>query len=113
MDSLEKCETMKWDTKDNNNYKDFFNKKSLTTSHKSITTLQFQKNNLIIGGEKETVFMKVKASRILPECIQQGILIARNNNVLEFRPLTNNFKNKSLFISLSRVSHVIKYRHLY
>jgi len=32
---------------------------------------------------------------------------------MEFKPLTNNFNNKSLYLPLNRVSHVIKYRHIY
>ena len=57
--------------------------------------------------------IKLKANRILPEGIQSGILLINLNGEIKFKPLTNNYKEKTFKILLSKIQGVINYRYIF
>ena len=67
-------------------------------------------------NEDEEIIMKKKAIRIIPECIQHGVVLISKNHMnyyLTYIPVINNFKRKCMKMQLSKVEAVIPYRYIY
>ena len=72
-------------------------------------------NNGILNNSSENNYITkiYTVTRIIPEGTQKGILIIYSNNIIKFKPVINNYKNKSLEIKLSKFHYIIKYRYLF
>jgi len=55
---------------------------------------------------------KFKVTRILPEGVQIGLLCI-DNCQMEFIPLSNDYKRKSIRLNLSRIQGIVEYRYLF
>jgi len=55
---------------------------------------------------------KFKVTRVLPEGNQIGLLCI-DNNQMEFIPLSNDYRRKSLRFNLSRIQGLVEYRYLF
>ena len=67
-------------------------------------------------NDDEEIIMKKKAIRIIPECIQHGVVVISKNHMnyyLTYVPVINNFKRKCMKIQLSKIEAVIPYRYIY
>jgi hypothetical protein len=57
--------------------------------------------------------IKIKANRILPEGVQSGIFLINLNGDLKFKPLTNNYKERTFKSQLTRIHSVVNYRYIF
>ena len=72
----------------------------------------FKENNSEINNENNYI-CKFRVTRILPEAIQNGILLIDKKGFFEFKPLINNYKGKNIRFNLFKINAVLKYRYLY
>lgn len=73
----------------------------------------FNPHNSQYEENEYSVIKKFIVSRVVAEGIQKGILLVYANNTVKFKPIINNYKNKNLEFSLSRVQFLVKYRYYY
>lgn len=72
--------------------------------------------NIMHSSFKGEIVKQFKANRVLPEGIQNGILLIKmidEKTYIEFHPAVNNYKNKSMRILLSRVEAIVPYRYIF
>ncbi len=128
LDAKDKMEKEKYESFHNKTFS-LINNTSLITninnflSNRSIENLNFfynkDPNNLKDQQTNSCEFtkwsqytIKLKANRILPEGIQSGVFLVNINGEIKFKPLTNNYKEKSFKSQLSRIQGVINYRYI-
>ncbi len=96
---------------------------------KNVTTQQIKNTNQSVNfslkENKKIILFKSKVLRILPEGVQHGLLTInsvytneqgvniKELREIEFIPMTNNYKNRSLRLPLSKVQGTMPYRYLY
>lgn len=85
----------------------------LSDETKEFNNLIYKKiSEIDLNHVNETIF-KCKASRILPEGTQYGLFLLTLDKHIEFIPVCNNYKNKSLKVKFSKIQALVPYRYLY
>jgi len=89
--------------------------KNNNNTYKNYNNIQYFYINNFGSEENENSYI-IKSyfvSRILPEGIQRGILLIDSNEIIRFKPIINNYKNKTMELKISKIEAILKYRYLY